>query len=129
MLTGEAYRLEATQALLPFKPKRIFLEKPLVARGGQAHVVQADFWDGKTLLQQAQEAGADDYGVFLIDLANCVDDLLLNVVPYLVRNAVRLIENFVVNKVRAFLVVLGHLSPDGDQNIDNVRFGIFGRVE
>ena len=39
MLTSEAYRLEATQALLPFKPKRIFLEKPLVARGGQAHVV------------------------------------------------------------------------------------------
>ena len=60
----EQQRLEATQALLPFKPKRLFLEKPLVAREGQAHVVQEDFWDGKTLLQQAQDAGAEVAMVF-----------------------------------------------------------------
>jgi predicted dehydrogenase len=64
VLTGEQQRLEATQALLPFKPKRLFLEKPLVARGGQARVVQEDFWDGKALLQQAHEAGAEVAMVF-----------------------------------------------------------------
>lgn len=64
VLTGEKYRLEATQALLPFKPKRLFLEKPLVARAGQAHIVQQDFWDGKTLLQQAQDAGTEVAMVF-----------------------------------------------------------------
>ncbi len=64
VLTGEEQRLEATQALLPFKPRRLFLEKPLVARRGQANVVQEDFWDGKTLLQQAQEAGVEVAMVF-----------------------------------------------------------------
>ena len=64
VLTREEQRLEATQALLPYKPKRLFLEKPLVARGRQAHVVQQDFWDAKTLLRQAQEAGAEVAMVF-----------------------------------------------------------------
>jgi len=64
VLTREEQRFEATQALLSFKPKRLFFEKPLVARGGQAHVVQQDFWDGKTLLIQAQEAGAEAAMVF-----------------------------------------------------------------
>jgi predicted dehydrogenase len=64
VLTGEQQRLEAAQALLAFKPKRLFLEKPLVARGGQARVVQEDFWDGKTLLLQAQEAGTETAMVF-----------------------------------------------------------------
>jgi len=64
VLTREEQRFEATQALLPFKPKRLFLEKPLVARGGQAHVVPQDFWDAKTLLLQAQEAKAEVAMVF-----------------------------------------------------------------
>ena len=64
VLTREEQRFEATQALLSFKPKRLFFEKPLVARGGQAHVVQQDFWDGKTLLLQAQEVGAEAAMVF-----------------------------------------------------------------
>jgi predicted dehydrogenase len=64
VLTREEQRFEATQALLSYKPKRLFLEKPLVARGGQAHVVQQDFWDGKTLLLQAQEAGTEVAMVF-----------------------------------------------------------------
>jgi predicted dehydrogenase len=64
VLTGEQQRLQATLALLPFKPKRLFLEKPLVAQGGQAHVVPDDFWDGKRLLQQAQEAGAEVAMIF-----------------------------------------------------------------
>ena len=64
VLTGEREHLEATQSLLPFNPKRLFLEKPLVAGGGQAHVTQQDFWDGKKLLLQAQEAGAEVAMVF-----------------------------------------------------------------
>ena len=64
VLTGERQRLEATQSLIPFKPKRLFLEKPMVARAGQAHVTQEDFWDGKTLLLQAQKAGTEVAMVF-----------------------------------------------------------------
>ena len=64
VLTREDQRLEATQALLPFKPKRLFFEKPLVARSGQAHVVPQDFWDGKSLLLQAQATGAESALVF-----------------------------------------------------------------
>jgi predicted dehydrogenase len=64
VFTREDQRLEATQSLLPFKPKRLFFEKPLVARGRQAHVVQQDFWDGKNLLLQVQEAGAEAAMVF-----------------------------------------------------------------
>ena len=64
VLTHVEQHLESIQSLLPFKPKRLFLEKPLVAKGGQAHVVQQDFWDGKALLQQAQELGAEVAIVF-----------------------------------------------------------------
>ena len=64
VLTHVEQHLESTQSLLRFKPKRLFLEKPLVARGGQAHVTQQDFWDGKTLLLQAQEAGTETAMVF-----------------------------------------------------------------
>lgn len=64
VLTHVEQHLESTQSLLPFKPKRLFLEKPLVARSGQAHVTQQDFWDGKALLQQAQEVGTETAMVF-----------------------------------------------------------------
>jgi len=64
VLTGEQERLEVIRALLPFRPKRLFLEKPLVARGGQANVVEQDFWDGKALLEEAKAAGTDVAMVF-----------------------------------------------------------------
>ena len=64
VLTHVEQHLESTQALLPFQPKRLFLEKPLVAKRGQAHVTQQDFWDGKKLLLQAQEAGTEVAMVF-----------------------------------------------------------------
>ena len=63
-LTHVEQHLESTRALLAFKPKRLFLEKPLVAKRGQAHVTQEDFWDGKKLLQEAREAGAETAMVF-----------------------------------------------------------------
>jgi predicted dehydrogenase len=64
VLTHVEQHLESTQSLLPFKPKRLFLEKPLVAKEGQAHVTQQDFWDGKDLLLQAQAAGTETAMVF-----------------------------------------------------------------
>jgi predicted dehydrogenase len=64
VLTGEQQRLEAIGALLPFRPRRLFLEKPLVAREGQASVSEQDFWDGKSLLEQATAAGAEVAMVF-----------------------------------------------------------------
>jgi predicted dehydrogenase len=64
VLTNVEQHLKSTQSLLPFKPKRLFLEKPLVAKGGQAHVTQQDFWDGKDLLLRAQESGTETAMVF-----------------------------------------------------------------
>jgi len=64
VLTHTEQHLESTRSLLSFRPKRLFLEKPLVARNGQAHVTQEDFWDGKKLLLEAQEAGAETAMVF-----------------------------------------------------------------
>ncbi len=44
VFTRETDRLDAANALLPFKPKRLFFEKPLAARHGQANVVVEDFF-------------------------------------------------------------------------------------
>ena len=64
VLTGEQERLEVTRRLLALRPKRLFLEKPLVARNGQANVIEQDFWDGKALLEEASAAGAEVAMVF-----------------------------------------------------------------
>jgi len=64
VLTHVEQHLKSTESLFPFKPKRLFLEKPLVAKRGQAHVTQEDFWDGKKLLLDAQEAGTETAMVF-----------------------------------------------------------------
>ncbi len=42
----------------------MFLEKPLVAREGQANVTEQDFWDGKALLEESAVAGAEVAMVF-----------------------------------------------------------------
>ncbi len=64
VLTRETDRLEATRALLPFKPRRLFFEKPLVAQHGQANVVEEDFFAGRQLLHSARSAGAETAMVF-----------------------------------------------------------------
>ena len=64
VLTREEQRLDATDALLPYEPKRIFFEKPLVARNGQAQVSQQDFWDAKKLLERVGEARTETAMVF-----------------------------------------------------------------
>ena len=63
-LTHESDRLQATRAILPFKPRRIFFEKPLVAQRGQADVIEEDFFQARDLLQSAHRAGAETAMVF-----------------------------------------------------------------
>ena len=64
VLTRESDRLGAAQALLPFKPRRLFFEKPLVAQRGQADVVEDDFFQGRQLLHSAHGAGCETAMVF-----------------------------------------------------------------
>jgi predicted dehydrogenase len=64
VLTRETDRYQAARALLEFRPKRLFFEKPLVARHGQANVIEEDFVQGREILQQAQVAGTETAMVF-----------------------------------------------------------------
>ncbi len=64
VLTDETQRYAATLPLLGYHPRRIFFEKPLVARAGQANVCEEDFFQARDLLQQARAAGAETAMVF-----------------------------------------------------------------
>lgn len=64
MLTMETQRYEATDALLRYRPKRLFFEKPLVAQNGQANVSEEDFLKAKDLLQRAHAIGTETAMVF-----------------------------------------------------------------
>ena len=66
VLTHETQRFEATEALLSGKhvPKRLFFEKPLVAKNGQANVSEDDFLKARALLQKAESLGCATAMVF-----------------------------------------------------------------
>ena len=64
VLTTEAQRFDATMALLEHRPKRLFFEKPLVARNGQANVCEDDFFKARELLSRAAAAGTETAMVF-----------------------------------------------------------------
>jgi predicted dehydrogenase len=64
VLTGERQRYEATMELLAHKPRRLFFEKPLVARDGQASVREDDFLRGREILARARSAGTETAMVF-----------------------------------------------------------------
>ena len=64
VLTGEMERQAVTLELLEGRPKRLFFEKPLVARNGQANVVEEDFFAARDLLQRARAAGTETAMVF-----------------------------------------------------------------
>ena len=53
VLTKETDRLVASQALLECRPRRVFFEKPLVARHGQEDVREDDFLAARDLLAKA----------------------------------------------------------------------------
>jgi len=64
VLTRENDRYEAAKALLEFRPKRLFFEKPLVAQQGQANVTENDFYRARELLELACFAGTETAMVF-----------------------------------------------------------------
>ena len=64
IFTKETDRLNAANELLPYGPKRLFFEKPLAARHGQANVVEEDFFDARTMMQAAHAAGVETAMVF-----------------------------------------------------------------
>lgn len=64
VLTSERCRHEVTRELLTFRPRRLFFEKPLVARNGQAQVDEEDFRLGREMLRTAREAGSETAMVF-----------------------------------------------------------------
>jgi predicted dehydrogenase len=64
VLTSETERLQVSQELLEFRPKRLFFEKPLVAKLGQAKVGETDFLEAHALLLKAETVGTQTAMVF-----------------------------------------------------------------
>lgn len=64
VLTSEKCRYEVAKELLKGKPRRLFFEKPLVARNGQANVTEEDFALGREILQDAAKIGCETAMVF-----------------------------------------------------------------
>ncbi|MHB9032891.1 MAG: Gfo/Idh/MocA family protein [Anaerolineae bacterium] len=64
VLTPETVRDDVALELLKYKPRRMFFEKPLVAKHGQSNVSEDDFRLGQTLLQQARQVGCETAMVF-----------------------------------------------------------------
>ena len=59
ILTLEQFHYGTACRLLEFSPKRLFIEKPLVARNGQAEVCEQDFFDALDLLTRAKRTGTE----------------------------------------------------------------------
>jgi predicted dehydrogenase len=64
VLTREMDRFSAAMALLEHHPRRLFFEKPLVARSGQENVTEQDFADGRRLMQEAEAQGCETAMIF-----------------------------------------------------------------
>jgi len=64
VLTAETCRDEVTKTILDHGPKRLFFEKPLVARKGQANVTEDDFFAAKALLLRSAERGVETAMIF-----------------------------------------------------------------
>jgi len=64
VLTNETTRAAALGELLPFKPRRLFLEKPLVARLGQDNVSEDDFSTARDLMAQFHAQGCQTAMIF-----------------------------------------------------------------
>jgi predicted dehydrogenase len=64
VLTSETCRDEIGLALLELGARRLFFEKPLVARNGQANVTEDDFGRGKQMLDLAHAKGCETAMVF-----------------------------------------------------------------
>lgn len=64
VLTSETVRDTVATELITAGARRLYLEKPLVAQDGQAHVTTDDFHRGKTLLDLAQSRGCETAMMF-----------------------------------------------------------------
>jgi predicted dehydrogenase len=64
VLTAETCRDDVGTALIELGLPRLFFEKPLVARGGQAHVTEDDFARGRDMLRLAEKRGCQTAMVF-----------------------------------------------------------------
>jgi predicted dehydrogenase len=60
VLTHETQRLAAATALIEFHPRRMFFEKPLVAKYGQADVCEDDFFEAKDLLVRLKKENIEN---------------------------------------------------------------------
>jgi predicted dehydrogenase len=64
ILTNEDQRYDVACQLLEFKPKRLFMEKPLHARLGQAQVTENDFFEARELMRKAEQQGVETAMMF-----------------------------------------------------------------
>jgi len=64
ILTRGMDRFDAAMAILEHNPKRLFLEKPLVAAKGQEQVTEQDFADGRRLIHEAERRGCETAMIF-----------------------------------------------------------------
>lgn len=64
VLTNETTRADVLEELVPRQPRRLFLEKPLVARGGQDNVTEADFEAASDLMQRLHAGGCQTAMIF-----------------------------------------------------------------
>jgi myo-inositol 2-dehydrogenase / D-chiro-inositol 1-dehydrogenase len=64
VLTNETTRADVLAELVPLKPRRLFLEKPLVARNGQDNVTEEDFTTAQRLLAQLHAQGCQTAMIF-----------------------------------------------------------------
>lgn len=64
VLTNESAHLIAARQLLACGVKRIFLEKPMVAKYGQANVTHEDYLDARDFMEEAKAAGCSVAMIF-----------------------------------------------------------------
>lgn len=64
VLTSETCHYEVGHELIAAGVPRVFFEKPLVAKNGQAHVTEADFHAGMSLLKFARDRGCETAMMF-----------------------------------------------------------------
>ncbi len=79
ILSDERYHLDAANELLDRGVKRLFLEKPLTARNGQANVGEQDFTDGIAFLKKAERSGCEvamNFNYRFFELSRKIDGMI-----------------------------------------------------
>jgi predicted dehydrogenase len=64
VLTAETVRGDVLRQLIPLRPARLFLEKPLVARNGQDKVTEEDFREGREIMRELHANGCQTAMIF-----------------------------------------------------------------